>query len=150
MSQAWGLRRKASCVETGAMSQENVDLVRSLGQIFGAGSIEALATIFDAEIEWHEDPSFPEAGVYRGIEAFTAYARQFTAEFERIDYEPREIIDGGDDQVANMRVRGKGKASGAEFEISGWWAITIRNRKVVRCFAYLDRDRALEAVGLSD
>lgn len=132
------------------MSQENIKLVRTLGGVFSRGRLESLRPFFDVDIEWHEDPSFPEAGVYRGIEAFEEYAGEFIAEFSEIHYEPREIIDAGDDVVANMWIRGRGKTSGAEFELSAWWAITIRDQKVVRCFAYLDRDRALEAVGLSD
>ena len=132
------------------MSQENVDLVRSVGKAFSGGDLEAVRPFVDADIVWHEDPSFPEAGVYRGIEAFESYARQFLAEFSEIHYEPQEMIDAGDDVVANMRIWGRGKASGADFELSAWWAITIQDGKVVRCFAYLDRDRALEAVGLSE
>lgn len=132
------------------MSQENIELVRSLGGVFSRGRLESLRPFFDADIEWHEDPSFPEAGVYRGIEAFEEYAGEFIAEFSEIHYEPREMIDAGDDVVANMWIRGRGKASGAEFELSAWWAITTRDQKVVRCFAYLDRDRALQAVGLSE
>lgn len=131
------------------MSRENIELVRSLGEVFSRGSLDALRPFIDADIEWHEDPSFPEAGVYCGIEAFEEYAGGFIAEFSEIHYEPGEILDAGEDLVVNMRVRGRGKASGAEFELSAWWGITIRDQKVVRCFAYLDRNRALEALALS-
>lgn len=34
----------------------------------------------------NEDPSFPEAGVYRGVEAVGAYTEQFLAEFADIRY----------------------------------------------------------------
>ena len=131
------------------MSEENVELVRRLGAAFSRGSLDDVLAFFDPEITWHEDPSFPEAGVYRGIDAFERYAREFLAEFSEIHYEPQEVIDAGNDVVAHMRIWGQGKASGAEFELSAWWASTIQDGKVVRCFAYLDRDKALEAVGLS-
>ena len=88
--------------------------------------------------------------MFRGRDAWEAYARQFLAEFSEIQYEPGEIIDAGDDVVVNMRIHGRGSASGAEFDISAWWAATVRDGKVVRCFAYLDRDKALEAAALSE
>ena len=128
------------------MSEENVDLVRRMSEEFSRGSVEAIRPFVHPDIAWHEDPSFPEAGVYRGIAAFEQYARQFLAEFSEIDYEVRESLGRGDDVLANMRIRGRGKTSGAAFELSAWWAITIRDHRMVRCFAYLDRDRAVEAL----
>jgi ketosteroid isomerase-like protein len=132
------------------MSRENVELVRRLADAFEVRSLDAIRPFLDPGLVWHEDPSFPEAGVYRGRDAWEAYARQFLAEFSEIRYEPGEAIDAGDDVVVNMRIRGRGSASGAEFDLSAWWAFTVRDGKVVQCFSYLDRDRALEAVGLRE
>ncbi len=132
------------------MSRENIEVGRRLAEAFNRGGFDAVRPFFDPALVWYEDPAFPEAGVYRGLQAWEAYARQFLAEFSEIRYEPGEAIDAGDDVVVNMRIRGRGSASGAEFQISAWWALTFRKGKVVRCFSYLDRDRALEAVGLSE
>ncbi|MBA2522744.1 MAG: nuclear transport factor 2 family protein [Solirubrobacterales bacterium] len=132
---------------------ENIEIVRRLCESLSRDSPdtpETLREFLDPAIEWHEDPSFSEAGVYCGIEACEEYARQFTAEFSEIHYEVRETTDAGEDLIANMLIRGRGEESGAEFELSAWWAFTIRDRKIVRCFAYLDRSRALEAIGLSE
>ncbi len=129
-----------------AMSEENVELVRRLSEEFSRGSVEAVRPFLHPNIAWHEDPSFPEAGVYRGIDAVEQYASQFIAEFSEIHYEVREAAATGDDVIANMRIQGRGKTSGAAFEISAWWAITIRDHRLLRCFAYLDRDRAIEAL----
>ena len=132
------------------MSQENVEIVRRLAETFNRGSLDALRPFVDPEVVVYEDPSFPEAGVLRGWDEWEAYARQFLAAFSEIRYEPGEAIDAGDDVVMNLRIHGRGSASGAEFDLASWWAFTFRNGRVVRCFAYIDRDRALEAVGLSE
>ena len=135
------------------MSEENVEIVRRLCESLsgdGPDDVETLRGFLDTDIEWHEDPSFPEAGVYCGIEACAEYARQFTNEFSEIRYEVRETTDACGGLIANMLIQGRGGASGVEFNLSAWWAFTIRDRKIVRCFAYLDRDRALEAAGLSE
>jgi ketosteroid isomerase-like protein len=130
------------------MSRENLEVVRSLAAAFEERRVEALREHCAPDMEWHEDPSFPEAGVYRGLAAPEAYARQFLAQFSEIHYEPLEMRDSGDHVIVRMRITGVGKASGARFEMSAWWATTIRNGKIVRCFAYLDREQALEAIGL--
>ena len=132
------------------MSRENVEVVRRLADAFNGGGLDAALPFFDPELVWHEDPSFPEAGVYRGRDAWEAYARQFLAEFSEMRYELGETIDAGDYVVGNLGIHGRGSASGAEFDLSAWWAMTFREGKVVRCFSYLDRERALEAVGHSE
>lgn len=128
------------------MSREDVDVVMRMVAAFESGGLDAVRPLFDEDVVWHEDPSFPEAGVYRGRDAWEAYARQFMAEFAYLHYDVREIVEAGDDLVVNLRLHGEGKSSGAEFDLSAWWALTVRDGRVVRCFAYLDRDRAFEAL----
>jgi SnoaL-like domain len=98
---------------------------------FNDGSIEALRPLLDPELVWHEDPSFPEAGVYRGRDEWEAYARQFLAEFWSIRYEqgPGETVEAGDNVVVNILIHGRGTASGAEFDLSAWWAFTLPRRQ---------------------
>jgi uncharacterized protein len=132
------------------MSQENVELVVRLAEAFERGGLDEFRQYYHPDIEWHEDPSFPEAGVYRGLEAVEAYNRQFLAEFAEIHYEQEELIDANDSVVANMRIHGRGKASGATFELSAWWVFTLREGRLIRVHAYLDRTQALEAAGLRE
>jgi hypothetical protein len=74
------------------MSRENVDLVRRLAEAFNRGTLDAVRPFVDPALVWHEDPSLPEAGVYRGLDEWEAYARQFLAEFSEITYEPGEAV----------------------------------------------------------
>ena len=131
------------------MSQENVEITRRMAEAFNAGDLDAARQYYHPQIEWHEDPSFPESGVYRGIDEVIAYNRQFVSEFEALRYEGEELAAAGEHVVANMRITGTGKSSGAEFELSAWWAFTIRDGQVVQVYAYLDKDAALAAVGLA-
>jgi ketosteroid isomerase-like protein len=132
------------------VSQENVEIVRRMAEAFNSGGLDAARRYYHPEIEWHEDPSFPESGVYRGVEAVIAYNQQFLSEFEAIRYEGEPVASAGEHVVSNMRIAGSGKISGAGFELSAWWAFTVRDGKVVRVYAYLDKDAALEAVGLRE
>jgi len=146
---AWKATKSASARYCWTMSRENVEVIRCLAAAFEERGVDALRDHCDSRIEWYEDPSFPEADVYRGLEAVEAYSAQFLSEFSEIYYEVADAIDSGDHVVANMNISGVGRASGAEFKISAWWAATIHDKKIIRLFAYLDRGRALEAVGLT-
>ena len=66
------------------MSQENMNVARRIADGFEAQDFDAVRRNFDSNIEWYEDPSFPEAGVYRGIDAVAEYARQFRSEFAEL------------------------------------------------------------------
>ena len=137
------------------MSQENVEALRS---DFGAGvdaqdglALDRAIETFHPDIEFREDPSFPEAGIYRGREAVRAYAEQFSAEFDAFSWQPEDFLDAGDDQVlVLMRVRGRGKSSGIEIDLRGGWLYTLKDGVAVRVDAYLDREEALAAAGLSE
>jgi ketosteroid isomerase-like protein len=113
---------------------------------------ETLAVLFDffaPEVEIHEDPSFPEAGVYRGKDAIREYMSQFTESFDSFSFEAEDFIDLGDDRVLILfRLRSRGTESGAAVEARPGWIFTIRARKVLRMEAYLDRGEAFAAAGL--
>jgi ketosteroid isomerase-like protein len=111
---------------------------------------EAFVERLDPEIEFEEDPSFPEAGVYRGRTELLRYFRNFTAEFEQFVFEVEDMKVAGEDGVlVSFRQTGRGKGSGAEFDFQSAWLFTVREDRVVRIRSYLDRAEALEAAGLS-
>jgi ketosteroid isomerase-like protein len=142
------------------MSQENVKLARdvflaaSRGGVLDAldqDSLERAFEFFHPEIEIREDPRFPETGVFRGQNAVRSYFAQFTEQFDAFQFELEDVLDAGDDRVVLLfHLHGRGNDSGAVFEERPAWVQTIRDGKVVRIDAFLDRREALEAVGLSE
>ena len=106
--------------------------------------------IQEVDAEFHEDPHFPESGVYRGRAAIAAYSTQFQDAWADFDYELRDTFEAGDRVVAVLHIRGQGKSSGATLDLETGWVWTIRERQAVRCDAYLHLDEALEAVGLRE
>lgn len=145
-----------------AISENAVDVARrlfreaSLVSDPSAGTVDALDPetlafvydTFDPEIELHEDPRFPEAGIYRGLEAVRRYFGEFTESFDEFSFEAENFIDLGEDRVLILfRLRTRGKGSGAMVEARPGWIETIRAGKVVRLETYLDRREALAAAG---
>ena len=98
---------------------------------------------------WHgaRTPAWPGAARYGGVERVRHQVildRMDTLDF---DQETEDLIDAGDKVVVLVRWRGRGKASGAQGEISLAMVWTVREQAITSVEFFLDRARALEAVG---
>jgi ketosteroid isomerase-like protein len=134
------------------MSQENVEIVRGAQEAFLAGDIEAALDALDREIEWHAAiGGIDEGQIARGRdEVVRAFADYFEV-WERIDMRAERYIDAGPDNVVVFHHEvAKGRESGAVVETDSATIQTVRAGKIVRVRAFLDRQQALEAAGLSE
>jgi ketosteroid isomerase-like protein len=92
-------------------------------------------------------------GTYRGFDEVRSFFENDwfkTFPFEEWKIEAEELIDNGDQVVAFTRQRGRGATSGAGGELELTQIVTLRDRLIVRVDAYMDREKALEAAGLSE
>ena len=104
--------------------------------------------LFHHDVEWHNDPEWPGAGVHHGVEAVVReFARQREA-WGEARYEPVEILRTGGRIVVLVDVTVTGKASGAPVGLEGAHVLTLRDGKIARVEAFTDRDRAFAAAGL--
>jgi ketosteroid isomerase-like protein len=133
------------------VSQENVNAFRAVIEAINERGADAGLDLYDAEIEFREDPKFPEATVYRGRHEVVRNFREFTASFEYYRFEIEELRDAGRDKVmAIMREQARGKASGLKVDRRSGFVTTFRDGKVLSFEIYLDPADALEAVGLRE
>ena len=133
------------------MSQENVEIVRSVYE-------SSLRSDWDSMSEL-VDPDFEFRGTVGGLEEgrIARGAQQFREVFENEDldawderrFEPEDFIDAGDCVVVLQREYRRGKASGVELETETAVVFELRGGRVVRIQGYMDPVSALEAVGLS-
>ena len=134
------------------MSRENVEVVRRVTDVMDAEGFAAALPVFleavHPDVEWREDPAWPGFATYRGVEHVRRVIldRMDTLDF---DQETEDLIDADDKVVAFMRWRGRGRASGAQGELSMAIVWTVRERAITSVEFFLDRAAALEAVGLS-
>ena len=123
------------------------------GESLDALSPEAMDAVFesfDPAVEFHEDPYFPEAGVYRGLDAVRRYLTGFTESFDEVRFEAEDFIDLGSGRVlALFTLTMRGKGSGATIESRPGWLYEFRDGRVVRIDAWIDRDTALKAAGVT-
>jgi ketosteroid isomerase-like protein len=134
-----------------AMSEENAQIVR---RVFDAlqhpnAAVRAL---------WHPDVEFDVSrdiwgalvggGRYRGIEGVRSWMLDLYSGWEKMDLSCEELIDAGEQVIAVLRVRGRGRVSGIELEYrpAGVW--TLRQGKIVRVVWYRTREEALGSVGV--
>jgi ketosteroid isomerase-like protein len=143
------------------MSQENVELVRRLLEMFAKREHEAVFAYYDEDIEW-DVTNLPGraasglaadlSGVYHGHEGVRTYWRRWLQAWAEIEFEVADVLDAGDDVVALIHnQRQWGRRSGIATEMPPYGLVfTIRNGKVVRWRSFSDQRSALEAAGLSE
>jgi ketosteroid isomerase-like protein len=138
------------------MSQENVELVRRSFEVFNRGGAEAVISegLWSPELVWDFSPSgIPGLGVYRGhdeVKSFFADDWFQAFPFEEWEVELDQLIDNGDQVIAIARQRGRGATSGVGAELEQAHIFTLRDGELVQAESYLDREKALEAAGLSE
>jgi uncharacterized protein len=106
------------------------------------------AELFDPAVEWHNAPEVPDATVHHGLDALMADFRQQAEAWEDRHFEPVELIDGGEHVVVFVRIEATGKSSGAAVQLDVFHVFTIRDEKIVRVQAFIDREQALAAAGI--
>jgi ketosteroid isomerase-like protein len=128
------------------MSKQNVQIARRAYEHLERTG-EFLWDVIDPEVEVHDPPLGPDSQIYRGHEGLRLALANIQQAFDDPRFEAEEFRDAGDDVVVFVRMRARGKESGAEVEarIAHLW--TMRDGKGVRV-RVLGRDEALEAAGL--
>jgi ketosteroid isomerase-like protein len=136
-----------------AMSQENVEIVRRLLELFDRADYETGIETWapDAILDWSASHG-PFAGVYRGRAEIRAFRQQFTGTFDEVRLEPE--LEGAVEVESDALVvetvgyfRGR---DGIEVQARSAWLIRFRDHKVAELTLYQTKQEALEAVGLRE
>jgi ketosteroid isomerase-like protein len=134
------------------MSQDNVDLVRSIYAAWEGGDFTG-AEWADPEIEY-VGLDGPDPGTSKGPAEMARSFRTWLSAWEEFRLEADEYRELDPDRVLVLdRSSGRGKVSGlnlGRIQSRGAWLFHIRDGRVTKMVRYMDRDRALEAVGLSE
>jgi ketosteroid isomerase-like protein len=134
------------------MSQENVELVTRVYDLWNQGDIDAAMEMFDPEVVWHGYTHLPDSGRRDGVDAVRAWVTDFAGAWGEIQVSIERLVEVGDDAVlALVRMSGRGRDSGVPVTsgLDGHlW--TIPAGKVAAVRMYQGGQAALEAVGLSE
>ena len=130
------------------MSQENVEAIGRHWEAFARGDLDGFFADAADDIEFEEDPAFPEAGTYRGRDEITRYLASFQEQMADHRFEVEELRDLGDRVLALLHETARGTSSGIDVDQHPAFLYEFRDGAIVRVRAYLDRAQAFEAVGL--
>ncbi len=127
------------------MSQEDVEVVRSLIEAWDRGDYSAALGSIDPEIEVNFALGTDLDGTYRGHAGLAQLMGAFWAEFEGQRIEIEEATPAGEDVVVGVRFHGRGKRSGVEIEMPAWHVWHVLEGKAVRWRLLRTKEEALEA-----
>jgi ketosteroid isomerase-like protein len=135
------------------MSRENVELVRRLVDAFNARDAEAACAVLNDDVEWR--PAYTGGGavegtVYRGHAGFRRYLDDLTETWREIEGYIDELRNVGDRVLVFARIRFVGRGSGVEMTQPITGVFTFRAGKIAVARYYVERQEALEAVGLRE
>jgi ketosteroid isomerase-like protein len=137
------------------MSQENVEIIRSLWVAYVRQDYEGSTAALDDAVELWSDPrANMETGLVRGREGVVASIGGFISSFD--DYwceDPEELIGIGDWVIVVVRSGGRGRTSGVP--VSQLWTVAykLRRGRITRIEFHPDKGGAIasiEAAGLRE
>jgi ketosteroid isomerase-like protein len=129
-----------------AMSQENVEIVRSIYADWERGDFSNIDWA-DADIEFQ----IPNEQPVRGVGAMGRRWGEWLRAWDNVAVSPETFHDRGDRVVGVHSFRGQGKRSGIparDFSVA--CVFTLRDGKVVRLILYSNKNDALKAAGLRE
>jgi ketosteroid isomerase-like protein len=132
------------------MSQSDIEALRARYEAVSRGDRAALYRDVHPGFALRTPERGPNAGTYLGGEEATRFMEDFWEPFEEVIVEPQEFLERGDRIVVLLlaRQRPKGSSAFVESQVAMLW--TMRNGKPIRGEMYSQREKALEALGVSE
>jgi ketosteroid isomerase-like protein len=134
------------------MSQENVEVVRKLYELFARREIEpAFSEYADPNLELRVPPVYPDTPeVFRGREGVERWIAMIDEVWAEWRFEPERYLDAGPTVVVLARLIAEGDSSGIhlEREVAHLWEVERGRATSIR--VYLNQTDALDAAGLRE
>jgi len=133
------------------MSQQNVELARSLYESVQRGDYERPFEVLDTNIIQDVRLHLPDlASFHRGHDGIRELWRQWLAAWETLEFNVLAVEDRGDLVIFEVKQRNRGRTSGAAVDFHYFQAFTFHDGKVTAVCTADTRAEALEAVGLPE
>lgn len=134
------------------MSQDNVTTMQTLTELWNAGdrSLTIIAAYFDPAIELASPLSSVAGEPYRGHAGIEEWMRDVDEQFSEWRLSIEDVRDLDDRVLLLGGVKGRGRASGIVFDFPSGAVAWFVGEKITRLAFYLDRNEALQTVGLED
>jgi ketosteroid isomerase-like protein len=133
------------------MPGERVEVLRRVYDDWARGDFRPVAELFDPHVVLVLRQEFPDAGAYHGPEEIATYTRRdLLGSWADFRIEAEDFFEAGDSVVVQIHQRGVGLSSGLATDLRYFMVWTFRGNAIIRIESILDREQALEAVGLRE
>jgi len=133
------------------MSQENVELARRYFEAFNAEGLEATEHWRHPDVEMIDPPGFPDADRHVGEAAVRARVTEIMEMGWDGQFRKPEFLDADPEVAAIWEFRVEtAHGGGFPLEIPQVHLLLFEEGKLRRIRIFMDRDKALEAAGLSE
>lgn len=132
------------------MSEEHIEIVRSMTNEWAKGHFAAGANDLDAEVQFIVRPDFPSSISCVGPAEVARYMVGFLEEWTHYSIRAAELRSYGDTVLASIVQRGAGRASGVLTEQRSFMLFTFRGDRIIRIESILREADALAAVSASE
>ena len=131
------------------MTQQNIDFVRGVYELFATGDVPAVLGAMDPQSEWNEAENFPYAdgNPYVGPQAvLDGVFMRLGSEWDNWTLDIHEVFGAGDTVIACGRYRATNRATGRALnaQFAHFWG--IREGKLATFQQYADTYQAMAAV----
>jgi hypothetical protein len=129
------------------MPSQRVEWVKRQIETWNSGDLEAFMKSVPPDFEFTPDPSFPDAGTYRGAEV-ERWIREWTQIWQDNRLEVFGIEERGSALLLESRWHLAAPQTGGEIPVSDFNVVLWFDRgddQPTRMAAFFDRDRALDA-----
>jgi ketosteroid isomerase-like protein len=132
------------------VSQADIDTLRAGYEAVRRGDWDSILGTADPDFELKTADRFTNPGTYRGVETARQFFDDFLGPFEEVVPIPQKFFED-DDRIAVLllvKVRPRGSSAVLENRIGHVW--TFRDGRALRLEIYPEREKALEAIGMSE
>jgi ketosteroid isomerase-like protein len=128
------------------MSQENVELVKSLYAAFGKRDVPAIFKVVSPEVEVRQFAELPWGGTYRGHEGMRQFLMNLTQHLNNAALPIDRYLDAGDHVVAIGRTQGTVRANGKPFDVPLAHVWRVEGGLVTQFLPYIDQPTMRESL----
>jgi ketosteroid isomerase-like protein len=132
------------------MPQADLDVLRRWAETWNRTDLDAFAATFDDDAELITDPSWMEAGPFKGRAAIRTWFEGLKESWDERDAVVlTELFEADGHVIARIDWQVRGRTSGIDTTLDATSVNTIERGRIVRQQWFFDHAKALEAVGRS-
>jgi uncharacterized protein len=125
------------------VSERDTEVLKRFYEAINEEDVDAAMDLCDRKVEVYMSPNVVAAVAPRGHRDVSEYLREFMGSWHMYRPEPEDFVSSGDEVVALVHLRARGKGSRFEIEEDVADVFTVDHGKISKLRLYVHRDEAL-------